>query len=250
MIAKQLAFVCCVSLLHFCIGVVWQPVTFPGSKACRWGKTWVCDPDSVISKSDVDQLDTLLQAISEKTNSTCTGTKFKGYDVRVAVAGKIEMHSPVEASTEAFANFFRKKTWKLSTSSSSCDDSVLVMLFKDVRYLQISIGDRAEKLIPKEDVKAIKGKAKEDLAAGRFALSLRKTLKELYHRLSNQLRLSKKPRLQKSPIAMAQRGGSSSSSSRRRSSSSSGRRRSFSSGRRRSFSSGRRRRRGASVSKG
>ena len=133
---KQLVFVYCVSSLHFCIGVVWQPVTFPGSKACRWGKTWVCDPDSVISKSDVHQLDILLQAIREKTNSICTGKEFKGYDVRVAVASEIEMLSSVEASTEAFANFFRKKARKLSTSRSSCDDSVLVMLFKDIYKFQ------------------------------------------------------------------------------------------------------------------
>ena len=81
-------------------------------------------------------------------------------------------------------------------------------------------------------MKTIKGQAKEDLAAGRFALGLRTTLKELYHHLSKQPRRSKKPRLQLSPIAMARRGGSSSSSSGRRRSSSSGRRRSFSSRRR------------------
>ena len=144
MMMKLLVFVCCVSSLHFCTGVVWLPETYPGSRACKGEKAWVCDPDSVISKSEVDQLDALLQAIREKTNSTCAGKKFKGYDVRVAVANKIKLLSSIEASTEAFANHFRKKTWMSSTSSSRCDDYVLVMLFKDVRYLQISTGERAE----------------------------------------------------------------------------------------------------------
>lgn len=224
MIAKQLAFAYCISLLHFCIGMVWQPATYPGPKACKMDKRWVCDPDSVISKSEVDQLDTLLQDIREKTKSPCTGKRFKGFDVRVAIADEIEMLSSVETSTETFVNFVREKTLKSSTSRSSCDDYVLVMLFRDARYVQIATGARAEKLIPNEELETIKAQTKDDLAAGRFALGLRKILEELYQRLSKQ------PRLQQPPIAMARRGGSSSRSRGSRSMSFSSRRRSSSSG--------------------
>ena len=197
MLSIILYVVSCYVLCHSCSAVIWRASTYPSpfvGNACKRNKneSWVCDPDSVISKSDADEIDVMLEQIRRYSHSPCYYSRYNGYNVGVAIADKVQISYSIKSTAKSFAYYVRENTWKLPSDRLSCDDSVLLMLFKDARYVEISTGSLARKLIPDGAVSEIISKMRNDLSQNRFGAGLKTGVLEISLYLRKQKKYEKK----------------------------------------------------------
>ena len=147
----------------------------------RGNTSWICDPDSVISRSDADKVDILLKKIRTSTLTKCSPSgQESGYRVGVAIAVQIYDDGQIKDSRfRTFAYNVREYGWKLP-SSINCDDSVLMVLSKNNRYVYISTGSEARRKLTCCAVEEVIKKMRTTLSKSRFGPAFVRGVTEMY----------------------------------------------------------------------
>ena len=148
--------------LSFADGFMWEKENYPSplndpGQLCNRKKSisWVCDPDSVLEGNKVGIIEDLLEKIRNKTSSPCSTTKnsssVNGYPVGVAIVGRISNMKGENLPQKAkqFATYLREVRWTNFSSNAKCDDSVLLFVSKDDKYVYIATGSEVTKRFDK-----------------------------------------------------------------------------------------------------
>ena len=178
--------------LETCTALVWTLNNYPSpmiytnvSDPCDSISHWFCDPDAIISKYYEENIVSRLTKIRRYTKSPCSGNSYKGFSVGVAIANKIYKDgSSIKDRARRFAYHVREFTWGLPASPADCDDSVLLMLFVQERFVYISTGEKARVLLPDGAVNAIISTMRNDLAYDKFGSAMYKGTYHIYQYLS------------------------------------------------------------------
>ncbi len=148
------------ALLQTCIAVEhgWKPDELPSpqrdsKKVCgRNGITSaVCTPDGLLSGSDADNLDGLINFIAEGTNgyeAAPCGSHFEGYQIAVAIIARMSPWFAVMDSKAEKAERFAKAlldSW--GVGNAECQNGVVLFVAVDDRRMHIATGRGAKQVL-------------------------------------------------------------------------------------------------------
>jgi hypothetical protein len=113
-------------------------------------QTFICDPDNMLTKSEADQLDELIEQILSNTTCVCgkkaCGEKNESHNgFSIAIAFVNRMHHNKEFLTEAdklkltqkFSLHLRSKSWDFG----QCDNDAVIIINKEFKKAWTSTGD-------------------------------------------------------------------------------------------------------------
>lgn len=138
----------------------------------RSAKSWVCDPDHVITPAAASRVEEIINEISEKAKTT---TCQPSLSPQVAVA-LVERMAPYgfEGGSLSVAKRFAKylhDTW--GVGHESCQNGVVLFLSKLDRHMYISTGREAKKVLNDEKAQQIVERMIPFLKQGQFCSLIR-----------------------------------------------------------------------------
>lgn len=117
----------------------WIPSDYPNPTinftACgRHNKSYVCDPDHIITRDTADKLDAYIHNITQII-SPCGK-----YQMGIALCDSMDLHQMGVDATKAVEEFAQDlhNTWEIG--NIECNDGILFFLSKDDRKMYISLG--------------------------------------------------------------------------------------------------------------
>ena len=171
-------------------GIAWKWSTYPNAlndktDSCKRGRniswTWICDPDSVMSRNNSNTIEEMLELVRTKSQSKCSprGAQEPGYRLGVAIARQIYNDGQSkEARFRDFAYNVREFRWRIPLRSW-CDDSILMVVSKNDRYVYISTGRIARDKLTDCAVRKVINEMRPYLSKGHFAGGIAVGVKEI-----------------------------------------------------------------------
>ncbi|XP_064621890.1 uncharacterized protein LOC135484404 isoform X1 [Lineus longissimus] len=169
----------------------WKPEDFPNpqvdlERCGRQGqRSYVCDPNHLISPSDANALDAKIQEIQQTTPCACTeGTcedQGFGYIISIAIVQEVFIDESVKnvgeeshLQVERFAHYLRKKSWKFGT----CGNDVVVVLAVNDKKIFTSAGEDAGSVISSTCISKAFYHARYRFTNGQYYAGLMSTLND------------------------------------------------------------------------
>ncbi|CAH1783877.1 unnamed protein product [Owenia fusiformis] len=145
----------------------WTAAEFPNPQSdldvhrCgrRGKKSWVCDPNGVVSYEQADKLDTIINDIRSRAGCVC-GSCPPGrgrYAVAVALVNKLNLQgetpteSNIQIAIENFALDLRQNRWRFGY----CQDGIVIVVSRQDRRVWTSVGATARRRLPNGCVRLI-----------------------------------------------------------------------------------------------
>lgn len=150
---------------------LWNPQTYPNPvvdlELCgRKGvKSWICDPDGIITYESANVVEAVLRKIrrgeAPYSKMSCGGEQ-TGFQVAVALMNQFAqpMHEDPEVVAESFAKHIHD-TW--GVGDAACNNGVVVFLAIKNRQMYISAGKSAKRLLSYKVLGSILDRAKPRL---------------------------------------------------------------------------------------
>lgn len=149
-----------------CLMVEWEAQDYPNpmfdmEKCGRHigRRSYVCDPNGIISVKDADALDNILLGLPNMTSCPCSAWscerpgKDKGFHIFVALVKKLKRKEGTPKSREAseglagkFALTLLNKNWKIG----ECNEEVVILYSKEDGILRTQTGSTARLLLKDE----------------------------------------------------------------------------------------------------
>ncbi|XP_071495934.1 uncharacterized protein [Diadema antillarum] len=107
--------------------------------------SWICDPFSVLSRTDADKLDRTLEEIQSETQCACDAVEYKcnttskGYTISIAILPYLPHSRQDPVTAENYADYLRRYVWRFG----KCGDDVVIVLSKREKQVYASVGPTA-----------------------------------------------------------------------------------------------------------
>lgn len=173
---------------HSLLSTTWSPSTFPNptrdvDKCNRRGvKSWVCDPDGVISYTTANIIEAIVQDISTGTSpyilAPCGALGNQGYQVALAIMQKINIASTVTPA-DAARTFAQSLHDAWGVGFAECNNGVLMLLAVDDRQVYISTGEGAQRAMSDAQAAVIIDRMKPALRAGDYDVAVERAVREI-----------------------------------------------------------------------
>eukprot|EP00906_Rhabdomonas_costata_P025500 RCo036456 len=108
-------------------------------------KSWICDPDRLLSPAGAHAIEQALQEIHVNVTRMCGDTP-QGYEVAVGLVRR--MITGGEDIPEATRRFARELHNRWGVGSAECDNGVMMFLSVDDRWIHISTGKGSREALP------------------------------------------------------------------------------------------------------
>eukprot|EP00191_Tetraselmis_sp_GSL018_P010159 CAMPEP_0177596786 /NCGR_PEP_ID=MMETSP0419_2-20121207/11325_1 /TAXON_ID=582737 /ORGANISM="Tetraselmis sp., Strain GSL018" /LENGTH=540 /DNA_ID=CAMNT_0019088835 /DNA_START=174 /DNA_END=1792 /DNA_ORIENTATION=- len=176
-------------------GAAWSPGEFPNPtvahESCGRGvKSWICDPDRLLSKEEQDLVEGIIKKIAEGAQPfkklPCGSSAEAGAQVAVAVVKSMDRSFRAGKSAGTAARLFAKglhDSW--GVGSAECNNGVVLFLSVEDRQVYISTGAGVRKRLPDDVVGEIIDQMKPDLRAKRYGTAVAHAVEDIGNALAN-----------------------------------------------------------------
>ncbi|CAH1783878.1 unnamed protein product [Owenia fusiformis] len=139
----------------------------------RGKRSWVCDPNGVISYEEADKLDSIINDVRSKAKCACGSCPSDGrgrYAIAVAFVNKLNLEGAEptdnnkQRAIENFALFLRTLYWNYGY----CQDGVVIVVSREDRKVWTSTGVTPRKRLVNGCVDLVYNKVKGKFTDGRF----------------------------------------------------------------------------------
>ncbi|CAC5367558.1 unnamed protein product [Mytilus coruscus] len=150
----------------------WEKEDFPNpqinidlcGRHCK--KSWICDPNKVLSSQQADELDSIIETVAESGKCSCKNcTSTDGYNIAVALVPSIKASKTSLKDTAAmeFTQFIR-----VNWNFQKCDNDIVILLSKDDRKVYTEAGTTANKFLTDECIDEVHKNIESDLSDGKY----------------------------------------------------------------------------------